>query len=163
MDVDNLQFYITKRRGKRKCYKEVGILLDSDIENTFKNCRWTLTTNNPHTQYVQVQRQIDGVIYTRLLHRLIMNCPEDRVIDHINGNGLDNRRENLRIVSIRENGNNMRRHREGKSVGIFYSKKDNLWVARIRNNGTRYSLDCYKTKEEAQQAYLKEKERLETT
>lgn len=157
VDADKLEFYRTRRRGNsRRCFMSEGILLDKDIKEVFKDCRWTLLKG-----YVILQRQVNNKLYSEYLHRIIMNCPKDKVIDHINGNKKDNRRKNLRVTSIRENANNQKRHREGKPVGIFYSKKDNLWVARIRDNGVRYSLGCYKTPEEAELAYQLEKLRIE--
>ena len=43
---------------------------------------------------------------THRLHRIIMNCPSNMVVDHINGNKLDNRKCNLRICTIEENSQN---------------------------------------------------------
>ena len=65
------------------------------------------------------------------LHRFIMNCPETKVIDHINHNGLDNRKCNLRIVTVRENTLNRQVPKNNKSgvIGVCYKKQDKVWEA----------------------------------
>jgi len=50
------------------------------------------------------------------MHRIIMNCPPGLLVDHINGNGLDNRKENLRIVTVEVNNNNAKSHRDAKEA-----------------------------------------------
>tara|TARA_R110000787_G_scaffold61547_2_gene139393 strand:- start:686 stop:1129 length:444 start_codon:yes stop_codon:yes gene_type:complete len=85
-----------------------------------------------------------GDLRDQYLHRVIMNCPEGMVVDHKNHNPLDNRKENLRICSYRENGLNRGRPRnnstgykgvriyrdrfkaivDGRSYGIFDTPKD---------------------------------------
>lgn len=77
------------------------------------------------------------------LHRLIMNCPENKIIDHIDGNGLNNIKSNLRICTHKLNNLN-RKNASGQSgnVGVFYNKRDNLWIASISISGkTKYI--CY--------------------
>ena len=64
-----------------------------------------------------------GDLRDQYLHRVIMNCPEGMVVDHKNHNPLDNRKENLRICSYRENGLNRGRPRNNitgyKGVRIY--------------------------------------------
>ena len=69
------------------------------------------------------------------MHRLIMNAPENMVVDHINGNGLDNRKENLRIVSNRQNLQNLHIKKTSKYPGVSWQKTRNKWISLIRVNG----------------------------
>lgn len=78
------------------------------------------------------------------LHRLIMNCPEGMVVDHLNGDTLDNRKCNLRICTVAENSKN---HHNTK--GYCYDKNRGRWIARYR----RKFYGRYDTEEEAKRAY----------
>jgi predicted endonuclease, HNH family len=78
------------------------------------------------------------------LHRLIMNCPEGMVVDHLNGDTLDNRKCNLRICTVAENSKN---HHNTK--GYCYDKNRGRWIARYR----REFYGRYDTEEEAKRAY----------
>lgn len=73
------------------------------------------------------------------MHRIILELsPGDgKIVDHINGNGLDNRRCNLRIVTTKVNNHNFRRTAEktSKFKGVSYHKQDDYWVTCIRING----------------------------
>lgn len=89
------------------------------------------------------------------MHRHLTKCPEGYVVDHINGNSLDNRKENLRIATHRENAQNQKKHRSGKLVGCSYDKQKKKWRAAIRVNGPQKILGCFKTEYEAHQAYMK--------
>jgi len=91
-------------------------------------------------------------------HRLLMSPPEDMQVDHINGNGLDNRRENLRICTNAQNNANKPPQKNSKSglKGVY--KKGNRWRARIghADSGTRKNLGYFSTREEAARAYDRE-------
>lgn len=72
-----------------------------------------------------------------LMHRLIMHPPSNKVVDHINGDGLDNRRSNLRVVTQAQNLQNRTMNRNNSSgvSGIYFDKHHCKWVARLRRNG----------------------------
>ena len=77
-------------------------------------------------------------------------------IDHIDGNGLNNHISNLREVTLRQNHQNRKRHREGKLVGVHKRKDTGKFTAKIYKNGKEYWLGCYSTEEKAHQVYVKE-------
>lgn len=81
------------------------------------------------------------------MHRLILGLKAGEICDHINGNGLDNRRSNLRKVTNAQNLWN----RNQPAVELMYGK----WRARIQVNGKVTRLGKYATKQEAITAYWK--------
>lgn len=89
------------------------------------------------------------------LHRVIMNAPNGMVVDHINGNTLDNRKANLRVCTQRENLQNMQKHRSGKLVGGTFCKRQKKWLSNIRINGKLKYLGYYPTELEAHEAYMR--------
>jgi hypothetical protein len=92
-----------------------------------------------------------------LMHRLLLNPPSDKEIDHINHNGLDNRRENLRITDRAGNSQNHRLRLDNKSgyKGVDYHRHKNKWRARITVNSKEITLGYFNSPEEA---YEKRKE-----
>jgi hypothetical protein len=88
------------------------------------------------------------------LHRVLMDAPCDRKVDHKNGDAFDNRRSNLRIVTQKQNARNIR-----KAIGISRFKGVNFNIQRRHwrsiihtDNGPLY-LGSFKTQEEAARAY----------
>lgn len=77
-----------------------------------------------------------------LMHREIMQTPADKQTDHINLDGLDNRRANLRICTPSENKQNMEAQSNNKSgfKGVDWVERDGKWRASIRVNGKRIYL-----------------------
>lgn len=94
------------------------------------------------------------VIY---LHRLILNLKKGVHADHIDGNGLDNRKINLRSCSHAQNMRNSRRGKSNSGIkGVNFHNTTGKWRARIMLNRKEYSLGYFKTKEEAVNAYNQE-------
>ncbi len=82
------------------------------------------------------------------MHRWVMRTPPGMHTDHISGEGLDNRRANLRIVTCAQNLHNRTRKQAGCTArfhGVNWDKDSKCWRARIMRNGRRVSLgnfDC---------------------
>ena len=81
------------------------------------------------------------------------NIPEGLCIDHINGNKIDNRIENLRLVTQRENCQNRKKHRDGELAGVSYYKIKKKYRAQIMINNKNVHIGYYQTDKEANNAY----------
>ena len=89
------------------------------------------------------------------MHRLIMNFPKGKEIDHINGNRLDNRKVNLRIVTRAGNMQNRGLSKVNKTgfKGIYFFIPNKKWQAHIRFNRKKIHLGYFVDKKEAARAY----------
>jgi len=89
------------------------------------------------------------------MHRSIMDTPEGLQTDHINGDGLDNRKSNLRVVTCRQNLQN--RHTTQSSIyqGVNWDKRYKKWNSSISINGERKYLGHFDVEADAYAAYLK--------
>lgn len=98
-----------------------------------------------------------------LMHRMIVCAPKGSMVDHINGDPLDNRRTNLRIVDARGNAHNQRKaHRNSKTgfLGVDHlpSKYPNRpYRAQIKVGGKKLHLGQFETPEAAHAAYVEAK------
>jgi len=89
------------------------------------------------------------------LHRVITGAQNNEEVDHLNGNGLDNRRSNLRVGSHRQNQINRRKRGSSKYPGVYFEKSKKMWRARARVNGKNKCFGYFKNENEAFKAYLK--------
>lgn len=91
-----------------------------------------------------------------LLHRFILSAPEGKEVDHKNGDGLDNRRDNLRICSVKNNRRAFRRKIIGCSSrfrGVRWHTLRNKWSAQIKTNGKQFYLGLFTDEVDAAIAY----------
>lgn len=78
------------------------------------------------------------------MHRLIMNAQEGEIIDHINHNGLDNRKENLRICTHKENCRNMKvKQNVSGYKGVTFNQHNKKWEPCLRVNNKRLYLGLF--------------------
>lgn len=89
------------------------------------------------------------------LHRVVLQNETEMLCDHKNGNGLDNRRDNLRLATDRQNSQNMRKARNKTSQfkGVCWDKQRNKWESKIRVDGIRQRLGFFSDEVEAACAY----------
>jgi HNH endonuclease len=86
------------------------------------------------------------------LHQIVLGeSREDHVVDHINRDKLDNRKDNLRLVSYHVNSINHTISSRNTSgvAGVHWSKKDKSWIAKITARGVTTFLGLYPTLEQA--------------
>jgi len=128
---------------------QVTIVDDADfsILNSFK---WHLS--NPCNSFYATTNYKNKKIS---MHRFIMSPPKGMEVDHINGNGLDNRRGNLRICTRSENHQNSKTYctRVSTLKGFYFDKGKKQFRGRIKVNGKQLDLGYFDNMEEAAKAY----------
>lgn len=88
------------------------------------------------------------------MHRFLMKPPKGMVVDHINGNGLDNRRCNLRICTQQQNLYNSRpKGKSSRFKGPCWDKSRQKWVVLIRYEGRNHMIGRFDDEIEAARAY----------
>ena len=84
------------------------------------------------------------------MHRIISKAPDGKEVDHINRNKLDNRKENLRIVTHIENMQNMKTPNSGIEMSTGNRRKK--YLVRVTHMGKRYFGGYFETLDEAKKA-----------
>lgn len=135
----------------------VTIIDDEDFERVNKYKWHLLLRNTRRTSYATRSSEVGGTKKTVYLHRFILNASNGLQVDHINGNGLDNRKSNLRLVTHSENLRNSYKHRSGLPLGVFRANKKVTpntvkYYAQIGPATSKRYLGVYDTIEEASRA-----------
>ena len=91
----------------------------------------------------------------KLLHRILMNAPDDKQVDHINGDKLDNRKCNLRICTHQENNMNVGKRKDNSSgfKGVCFHKQHQKFQAQIYIDGKKKYLGLFEKAEDAFKVY----------
>lgn len=131
-----------------------GIVLVDDADTHLVYGYSWFSTKRRNTFYA---RAWDGGYKTGkmvYMHRLLAG-EAGMQVDHINGNGLDNRRENLRAVTQSQNLANQRKTRgTSKYKGVSLNNKNKKWISQIQKDGITYRLGCnFETEHEAAIVY----------
>lgn len=127
-------------------------LLDDQDYLWASEYRWM---GRPYHSGWRVCREESRTGKTIYLHREITKAPTGLEVDHVDGNGLNNTRTNLRVCTHSENGKNRRVNQNSKSgyKGVVWREHAGKWQANITVDKKRIYLGYHDTPEQAAQAY----------
>ena len=130
-------------RGGSRIVEPVYSEIDDDDVERVSKYKWGQNNgSNPHTTYAKTITK-GGVVH---LHRFIMGLgyykDDKRIINHIDGNGLNNKKSNLEICDTLYNSQSFRRNKEYANTGVVYydtsMKRVKRWRACITINKVRH-------------------------
>ncbi len=134
---------------------KTALVDDDDFDRLCAHRWYAHKSRTGSAWYAHRNISIGGKQTTILMHREILGFPDGQV-DHVNMDGLDNRKQNIRKASHSLNNANrvkLKRSTASKFKGVQFSKKRGRWQAQIGVNGKDVWLGYFNTEEEAARAY----------
>lgn len=140
-----------------KAGREIFTEVDEEDVARLKGFRWKLSPDG-----YAIHRYYVGTVGNRKwryrfcrLHSWLLGCPLNGEVDHIDGNRLNNRRSNLRIVTHQQNTWNRGKYSNNTSgfLGVTLCKQTGRWRAQLCQSGRRIRIGRFSTPEEAARAY----------
>jgi hypothetical protein len=138
---------------------KTALIDDEDVDlvaahKWFAHKRQRTSSTSREVWYAHTNVTIDGTRTTWQMHRLVMGFPEQDV-DHQNGDGLDNRRENLRVATPSQNGGNAVARVDGTSSfrGVSWFAESSAWMANITIDRRQIYLGLFGDELAAARAY----------
>lgn len=131
---------------------EVAIVDDGDFD-WLNQWKWHIHRETRWGRYAVRTDSRSGKVV--IMHRLIMDAPKGMQVDHINGDGLDNRRENMRLCTNSQNTKNKRLSKSSTSgyKGVSWFSKLGKYASRIRVDGELIRLGYFHDPIEAAKVY----------
>lgn len=132
---------------------QFAIVDDADFAELSKY-KW-YAKHEPHTWYAMRDTGSRTHKIRIRMHRYLLGAASCQDVDHINSNGLDNRKINLRLCTRSENIRNARKRTNCSSLykGVHWHKTGCKWQSKIYVNGSSISLGLYEYEQEAAKAY----------
>jgi hypothetical protein len=152
LDAPHVGIRLTQKIGRQW----LVALIDADDYDRVSRMRWY-----PQPRNGGIYAMATSLYYIpkhhKCLHAFIMKAEPGQIIDHINGDTLDNRKANLRFVSAAENARNARRPtfvgKTSKFKGVYWLEGRQRWMATITCDGVQSSLGVFSDEAEAARAY----------
>lgn len=131
----------------------VALVDDEDYERLAKY-RWR-AKGDRGTYYAYTDIYVGGKRKMTSMHSMVISRGGKTQVDHIDHNGLNNQKSNLRAASHAENQRNRGKEKGNTSgyKGVSFQKSTGQWQASIRIDGTLVYMGCFDSKEEAARAY----------
>lgn len=131
-------------------------LVDIEDYEYLSKFSWRIQKNRKHV-YARTSIWLgNGKSKCVFMHRLILNAAKNDIVDHKNGNSLDNRRRNLRICSSYENNCNAFHPSKIPYKGVYFKVSINKYIAQIQAEGKKRHIGVFLNAKEAAIAYDKE-------
>lgn len=145
---------ITELHMTYKGERKTALMDTEDLEKVRSvNATWVAHFNpSSKSFYGKAGKRTTG-LYTSL-HQFILGKKDGMMIDHINQDTLDNRKENLRFVDRSTNAHNSFKERTGRALPRGVRFQNGRYLARIIINKKAVNIGWYETEEEASEAYL---------
>jgi len=159
--IEKTVVYLLLRHRKKKCgipfrkiklAKGIYTLVDPEDYERLSKYHWQLRESKVNHLY-GVAIEAGKIV---CMHREIMNAPAGMVVHHKDGNGLNNTKSNLEIVTLTENNRCSRKIKKSASSrykGVAYITGRKKWQAKIEYNGKRKFLGYFENEEDAARAY----------
>jgi hypothetical protein len=132
----------------------VALVDDADYE-WLSQWKWMASRNKKTFYAVRKHHHSDGRIDTVLMHRALLSAPAGSQVDHKDGDGLNNCRDNIRTCTLMQNSQNRQIQKNNRSgyKGIYMHKRTGRWYAKIVANRKIEYLGSFLTPEDAARAY----------
>ena len=150
------------------CMKEIpltggGIALVDDDDYAYINqWKWHICTKQNYNTYYARRAKFMGrdsggkrIVKTVWMHREIMNAPDGYTVDHINHNGFDNRKSNMRLCTQRVNCQNRTDKSKSGYPCVYGYGKSGKFYSKTEINGQRKYIGSFDTAKEAFDAYIR--------
>jgi hypothetical protein len=125
-------------------------IIDDDTYEQIKGKSWRVVTVTNGAQYVVWKSHKAGRDVTVYLHRFVMGDPKGKMVDHINGDSFDNRRENLRASTNSQNQMNSKgKAHSSVYKNVYWNKKLGKWKAQADVDGQTFFFGYFEHERQA--------------
>lgn len=138
-----------------KKYGNFNALVDDNDFDRVNQYRWYLFRDK-YNDYAVGRLIVNRIKRKVLMHRFILNILDSLILcDHKDGNGLNNKRNNIRVATKLQNNRNVKTNNRNSTgyKGVHYNKINKKFIARVASGTERLYLGSFDNKEDAARAY----------
>ena len=139
--------------------RRLSAMVDDEDYDRISRHRWYANPQR-NTHYARRTPTLNGKKISILMHREVMGLTvgDNQMIDHINRDGLDNRKSNLRFCDCVVNARNawLQRNNTSGCKGVCWNKRSKMWQVQGTIKGVRKYCGLYSDLQEAKEVYEKE-------